>query len=206
MIMKVVRRVSRRGLFAGAAALVAVAVSAGVAVAMSGVPEVDKANAAMRLAPAPKFGSTTCAGEDGMRYVTFRGGWHGAEIDVTPGSTDYSLKGVLTIAKVTWTVNLKTQRGALIGAAVLTDQAGARTYAGTLRLITQGLPTQNQPAAGRGFLVASTYTKGVTDGGSLLGNVEMRISSGFSATGEFGDSAGTMNTPNYSVTTANQVC
>ena len=206
MIMNKVRRIRRRGLLAGAAALVAVAVSAGVAVAMSGVPEIDKANATMRLAPAPKFGSTTCAGEDGMRYVTFRGGWHGAEIDVTPGSTDYSLKGVLTVSKVTWTVNLKTQRGALIGAAVLTDPAGARTYAGTLRLITQGLPSQSAPAAGRGFLVAATYTKGVVDKGSLLANIEMRISSGFSATGQFGDSAGTLNTPNYSVTTANQVC
>jgi hypothetical protein len=206
MTMKKMRRIPRRGLLAGAAALVAVAVSAGVAVAMSGVPEIDKANATMRLAPAPKFSSTACAGEDGMRYVTFRGGWHGTEIDVTPGSTDYSLKGVLTISKLTWTVNLKTQRGALIGAAVLTDPAGARTYAGTLRLITQGLPSQDKPSAGRGFLVAATYTKGVTDKGSLLANIEMRISSGFSATGQFGDSAGTQNTPNYSVTTANQVC
>lgn len=204
--MRKPQRFGRRGVLAVAAAVLAVIVSAGVAVAMSGVPEIDRANATMRLAPAPKFTSTACAGEDGIRYVTFRGGWHGAELDATPGSTDYSLAGVLTISKITWTVNTKTRRGALVAAALLTDKAGARTYAGTLRLITQGLPSQDQSAAARGFLVAATYTKGVTDGGSLLANVELRINSGFSATGQFGDTPPSLNTPDYSVTTANQVC
>src|SRR6476469_2828688 len=206
MTMQKVRRSGLRGVLAGVAAVLAATVSAGVAVAMSGVPEIDRANATMRLAAEPEFTSIACAGEDGIRYVTFRGGWHGAELDATPGSTDYSLTGVLTISKVTWTVNTKTRRGALVAAAVLTDKAGARTYAGTLRLITQGLPSQDQPAAARGFLVATTYTKGAADGGSLLANVELRINSGFSATGQFGDSPASLNTPDYSVTTANQVC
>jgi hypothetical protein len=206
MTMLKVRRIGRRGVLAGVAGLLAASVSVGVAVAMSGVPEIDRANATMRLAPAPKFTSIACAGEDGIRYVTFRGGWHGVEVDAMPGSTDYSLSGVLTISKVTWTVNTKTSRGALAAAVVLTDKAGARTYAGTLRLITQGLPSQDAPAAARGFLVAPTYTNGVSDGGSLLANVELRISSGFSATGQFGDSPAPLNTPDYSVTTANQVC
>lgn len=198
-------RCRRRGMLAGIAALAAVGISAGVAVAASGVPEIDRANATMRLAAEPQFVSRACAGEDGIRYVTFRGGWHGGEIDVTPGSTDYSLKGVLTISKVVWTVNLETQRGVLAGAAVLTE-AGVRTYAGTMRLITQGLPSAARPAAARGFLSAATYTNGTTDGGSLLGNVELKIGAGFSASGLFGDSAGTLNTPDYSVTTANQAC
>ena len=206
MTMQKARRFGRRGVLAGVAGLLAVSVSVGVAVAVSGVPEVDRANAVMRLAAEPKFSSTACAGEDGIRYVTFRGGWHGAEVDATPGSTDYSLSGVLTISKVTWTVNTKTRRGVLAAAAVLADKSGARTYAGTLRLITQGLPTQDQPAAARGFLVAATYTNGAADGGSLLANVELRIASGFSATGQFGDSPAALNTPDYSVTTANQVC
>lgn len=206
MTIRKMRRFGRRGVVAGLAALLAVTVCAGVAVAMSGVPEIDRANATMRLAPQPKFSSIACDGEDGIRYVTFRGGWHGAELDATPGSTDYSLTGVLTVSKVTWTVNTRTRRGALTAAAVLTDNAGARTYAGILRLITQGLPSQDQPAAARGFLVATTYTKGVADGGSLLANVELRISAGFSATGQFGDSPAPLNTPDYSVTTANQVC
>lgn len=206
MTMQKARHIGRRGVLAGVAGLLAVSVSVGVAVAVSGVPEIDRANAVMRLAAAPRFTSIACAGEDGIRYVTFRGGWHGVEMDATPGSTDYSLGGVLTISKVTWTINTKTRRGALTAAALLTDKTGARTYTGALRLITQGLPSQDQPAAARGFLVAATYTKGAADGGSLLANVELRIGSGFSATGQFGDSPAPLNTPDYSVTTANQVC
>ncbi len=206
MTMPKLQRLGGRGVLAGVAAVLAVGVSAGVAVATSGVPEIDKANATMRLAVEPKFASTACAGEDGIRYVTFRGGWHGAELDATPGSTDYSLAGTLTMPKVTWTVNTKTRRGVLVTPALLTDKAGARVYAGTLRLITQGLPSQDQPATARGFLLAGTYTKNAADGGSLLANVELRISSGFSATGQFGDTPASLNTPDYSVTTANQVC
>ena len=206
MTMRKIARFSGRTVFAGVAALLAVSVSAGVAVALSGVPEIDNANATMRLAAEPKFASTACAGEDGMRYVTFRGGWKGAELDATPGSTDYSLAGTLTMPKVTWTVNTKTRRGVLVTPAVLSDKTGARVYAGTLRLITQGLPNQDQVATARGFLVAGTYTKNATDGGSLLANVELRINSGFSATGQFGDTPASLNTPDYSVTTANQIC
>jgi hypothetical protein len=206
MIMKNVRRIPRRGLPAGAAALVAVAVSAGVAVATSGVHEIDTANATMRIAPAPKFSSTACAGPDGMRYVTFRGGCHGAEIDVTPGSTDYSLKGVLTVSKVTWTVNLKTRHGAQIGAAVLTDPAGARTYAGNAAADHLGT-ADSEPAGGRPWLRRRRDLHQRRRRPRVVTRQRrMRISSGFSATGQFGDSASTLNTPNYSVTTANQVC
>lgn len=182
-------------------------IGGGVAAAMSGVPEVDRANAGLRLSASPQFTSVSCAGEDGVPYVTYRGGWHGAEIDVTPASTDYNLSGSITIGKVVWTVNRKTQRGVLAGSAVLTSPAsGVRTYAGTLRLITQGLPVAGSVVAARGWLSAATYTNGATDGGSVLANVELQVNGSFAAHGTFGDAAGTFGTPSYAVATANQNC
>ena len=194
--------------YAVAAALAATVLGGGVAAAMSGTPEIDKANATMKLSPAERFTSASCAGEDGIKYVTFHGSWKGAETDVTPASTDYDLSGSLSIGKIVWTVNTRSKRGVLTGQAFLTEPAsGLRTYAGTLRLITQGMPgTDGALVAGRGWVTAATYTKGAADGGSLLANVEMQVNASFAARGTFGDSAGTFNTPTFAVTTANQDC
>jgi len=174
----------------------------------SGVPEVDEANATIQMGGA-KFIPTTCAGEDGISYLTYRGTWKGGETDVTPGSTDYNLSGNLVVSKLIWTINLSTQRGELRGTAVLStpNSAGGtvRTYSGPLTLITQGLPSAGAVVQARGWINAATYSpNGVVDGGSLLANVEMQILPGFSATGEFGNS--TMNFPDFSVTTINQTC
>ena len=191
------------------AVLVAVTafVSGGVAVALSGVPEIDKANATLRLSANPKFTSVKCPGEDGLPYITYRGGWRGAENDVTPGSTDYDLSGPLAVSKIVWTINLETKRGVLSGTAVLTSAAsGQRTYAGPLRLITQGVPSAGAVVSARGWLAASTYTQGAVDGGSVLANVEMQINGSFASQGTFGDAAGTFGTPSYAVATANQNC
>ena len=193
--------------FVVALAALTVLVGGGVAVALSGTPEIDKANATMRLSASPKFTSVRCPGEDGLPYITYRGGWRGAESDVTPGSTDYNLSGPLVVSKVVWTINLETKRGVLSGTALLTSAASAkRTYVGPLRLITQGVPSAGAVVSARGWLAAATYTKGAVDGGSVLANVEMKINGSFAAKGLFGDAPATFGTPSYAVATVNQDC
>ena len=111
--------------------------------AIVGIPEIDKANADIRLSAKPAFTVTRCAGEDGISYLTYLGGWSGTEADVTPGSTDYTLSGAITVRNVVWTINTQTQRGVLTGSAVLLPPPGAgtaKTYAGTLTLITAAHP------------------------------------------------------------------
>src|ERR1700722_4474823 len=110
-----------------AAASVACLVSAGGIAASAfaaGGPEVDEANASIQL-PSSTFTPTNCAGEDGVKYVTYRGAWKGGETDLTPGSTDYNLTGNLTIKKVVWTINLTTDRGLLTGSAKLNSPSPA---------------------------------------------------------------------------------
>jgi hypothetical protein len=178
-----------------------------IAAASSGVPEVNEANATIQLASA-KFVPTTCAGEDGIKYVTYRGTWKGGETDVTPGSTDYNLSGPLTISKVVWTINLSTQRGVLRGTASLVSAGTAgltKTYVGPMVLITQGLPNAaGDTVQARGWINAATYSNSVADGGSLLANVEFAILPGFAANGSFGNS--TMGFQDLSVATNNQAC
>jgi hypothetical protein len=176
-----------------------------IAAASSGVPEVDEANATIQLASA-KFVPITCAGEDGIKYVTYRGTWKGAE--TAPASTDYNLTGPLTISKVVWTINLSTQRGVLRGTATLVSAGTAgltKTYAGPMVLITQGLPdAAGNGVQARGWVNAATYSNSVADGGSLLANVEFTILPGFAANGSFGNS--TMGFQDLSVATNNQAC
>ena len=183
---------------------------AGVAAAATtvGPPEVDQANASIQLAPVA-FTAATCAGEDGMTYETFRGAWKGGENDLTPGSTDYNLSGNVTVKNVVWTINLKTQRGILYGAATLVspDATGATstTYTGPLTLVTQGLPnTAGNGVQARGWINAKTLTNSAADGGSLLANVEMQITPGFGANGEFGNQS--MGFNDISVTYNNHTC
>ncbi|HEV2360928.1 MAG TPA: hypothetical protein VGS21_04430, partial [Acidimicrobiales bacterium] len=144
--------------------------AAGVAFA-AGIPEIDEANAAIKLQPSSPFTARACLGEDGIKYVTYRGTWTGAETDLTPGSTDYNLSGPMTVRNIVWTINLTTQRGVLKGAANVSEAtpiAVVPVYSGPLTLITQGLPsTAGTPVNGRGSIYASTYTSGKLDGGSL---------------------------------------
>lgn len=178
------------------------------AAAIVGIPEIDKANVTMRLTANPAFVPKTCDGEDGITYRTYRGTWKGSETEVTPGLTDYDLSGPLTIAKVEWTINLKSQRGVLTGTATLKPASGGKgnTYSGPLTLITQGIPSQDVSAAARGWLVAPTYVAGVADGGKILANVELKINASFAANGGFGDAAPLFGTPSYSVATINRTC
>jgi hypothetical protein len=184
----------------------------GVAFAVVGTPEVNNANANVTLNPVASFKPTACAGEDGIHYITYRGTWKGAEHDVTPGNTDYDLSGSLKVANVLWTINTQTQRGVLKGAVTLAglSATGAPTgtiYSGNLVLITQGMPASaGTVVPGRGWISAATSTAGTNDGGSILANVEFKITPSFDAVAVFGDSAANGNTPNFSVAFNNQTC
>jgi hypothetical protein len=178
------------------------------AVAIVGTPEIDQANVTWDLATRQAFVPKVCAGEDGINYRTLRGIWKGTENEVTPGATDYNLTGPITVNRVEWTINLKSQRGVLTGVVTLLPPTGgtAKTYSGSLTLITQGVPNVDRPASARGWLVAATYTDGVADGGKVLANVELKIDATFAAKGGFGDAPPLFGTPSYSVATANRTC
>jgi hypothetical protein len=173
-----------------------------------GPPEINQAAATIQAKPAPAFKATRCSGEDGISYVTYRGGWAGGETDGMPGSTDYNLTGTWTVKKIVWTINLKTDVGVLRGTATLISQAeaggpAAVTYSGPITLVTQGLPGSSNEVQARGWEADATYTNGTADGGSLLANVEFVIGGGFVANGEFG---GSMGFPDLSVADNNKVC
>ncbi len=193
------------------AAIAAAVAVPGVAFGIVGTPNVANANAGLRLTPVAAFKATDCTGVSGVPYVTYRGAWKGTETDVTPGSTPYNLSGPVKVAGVVWTINLKTQRGVLRGTVTLSGPTAtgalSTTYSGNLVVVTQGVPTAAGNGAGaRGWINAATVTAGAADGGSLLANTEFRIFPGLTASGTFGDMAGTMSTPNYSVTFNNMTC
>jgi hypothetical protein len=203
------KEVPVKRLIAALSATAVMAIGGGAAIAAApGAPEIDEANASMQLKAVAPFVPTRCAGEDGIPYETFRGTWKGGETDLTPGTTDYSLSGPMTVKGIVWTINLKTDRGLLRGSAVLTGNAATaptRTYVGPVTLITQGLPdAAGAVVPARGWINAATYTKDAADGGSLLANLEMRIGPVFSANGQFGN--GSLGFPDLSVTTNNQTC
>lgn len=193
----------KRIIAATAATIAIIAGGAGVALAYTiGTPEVDVANATIQMGSATPT-LTSCAGEDGQSYQTYRWGWAGGETGAAP-ATDYNLTGALKIAKIQWTINLNTGRGVLQGTANLINSAGVKTYSGPLVLITQGQPAAGAVVSARGWINAATYTNGVADGGSLLANVEMQIAPGFSANGEFGNA--TMGFQDYSAAFNNKIC
>ncbi len=177
------------------------------AVAIVGTPEIDQANVNIRMTAKPAFVLKACQGEDGIGYRTYRGTWKGAETEVTPGLTDYDLTGPITVGRVEWTINLKSQRGVLTGIATVTSPTGSgRIYQGPLTLITQRIPNAQQAAAARGWLAGATFTDNVADGGKVLANVELKIDAAFTASGGFGDAAALFGTPSYSVATADRTC
>ena len=194
----------KRIIAATAAAIAVVAASGGVAMAfVVGAPEVDIANATIQMGSASPT-LVNCAGEDGNTYQTYQWNWVGGETGAAP-ATDYNLTGTLKVKAVQWTINLNTGRGVLEGKATLTNStAGGKSYSGSLVLITQGVPAAGAVVPARGWINASTYTNNVADGGSLLANVEMQITPGFAANGEFGNA--TMNNQDWSVAYNNKIC
>ncbi len=172
-----------------------------VARAVSG-PEVDRANATLSLKG--QLATATCAGEDGVKYTTYRGALTGSETETTPGFTDYVLTGTVTIPDAVWTVNLKTKRGLLNATINMVNSAGAPTYNGKIVLITQGLPTATTatPLPARGWIEAQTFTNGAADGGELLANVASQLAgpaSALSLSGVFGNNPAFPKIANYAV-------
>jgi hypothetical protein len=178
-----------------------IAAGATIAGASAGTPEVDRANATIQLTGSLK--PVTCLAEDGTGYVTEFGSYQGGETQILPDATDYPLKGSLHLDRVVWTVNSKTNRGVLTANATLRSSTGVTVFSGTLTLITQGWPPQNNGMTGRGWIVATFKApdEGATPGDdSLIANVEFKLGL-TSATAEFGDSPASFGTPNYSVVT-----
>jgi hypothetical protein len=175
-----------------------------------GAPEIDHASATIQVKPAQTFKLSRCAGEDGIDYETYRGAWAGGE--TSPLTTDYNLTGSLSVSKIVWTINLKTDYGVLRGTATLMSQPAAGgptlvTYSGPLTLVTVGLPdSASNGVQARGWVNAATYnglSPDAPDGGSLLANVELNVAPALSATGEFGTSMGFQD---FSVADNNKVC
>jgi hypothetical protein len=177
----------------------------GVMVAMAaGTPEIDNANVTFQL-KASGLKTVSCAGEDGTSYNKVTGKWSGGEADFSPGSTDYSLTGTLTLSGAVWTINQTTLRGVFQAAAALSS-SGVTIYKGSITLITQRI-SGTQTIQARGWIVAKTYTNASPDGGSVLANVDAMLTVGtLPMTGLFGDAPAQLGYPNYSVTTINQTC
>jgi hypothetical protein len=194
----------RFGLAAAILTTVGVVAATVIAGALTGTPEIDRANARLQLS-----GSLTakgCVGEDNVDYLTYRGTWSGGETQVLPDATDYALGGPVKVSGINWTINSKTKRGVLIGTITLTKPsttAVVTVYTGRLTLVTQGLPSAAGPAVpARGWITASIKLpdEGAAAEDFLIANTEFKISPS-SAIGEFGDAAGTFSIPNYSVVT-----
>ena len=167
---------------------------AGIAIASAaGTPMIDPVNASFNAAPVAAPAATNCVGVGGVVYDKIAGAWKGTETDVTPGSSPYNLTGTLKITKFVLTASTATGRGVATAKISLTDPTTTFVvYAGSLTLITQGLPEQSDRILGRGWIVAPTRTRGKADGNKILANVEVEIDAGgptptYAMTGMFGD-------------------
>jgi hypothetical protein len=173
-----------------------------VANASTGTPEIDRANATIKSSGTLR--PVRCVGEDGFPYVTYFGAWKGAENQLPPDATDYApLSGPWTVTGITWTINMKTLRGALTAAVSLVNAAGAVDYKGKLLLVTQGLPSATAQALARGVVSAGFVPpdESVTaNDDSLLANIEMKIGPS-GGSGQFGDVPGSLGIADYSVVT-----
>ena len=174
-----------------------------VAYAVSATPEINNANATIKLSGA--WQQRNCVGEDLKNYRTYvAANWTGTEAQNVNDVTDHGLSGGVKLSGIQWTINNATLRGVLIGAITLTTASGAGVYSGKLTLVTQGLPlstTENVYA--RGWIQAqlTQADETVTPGDDfLIANVEFRIGL-FSMHGRFGNLQGSLNTPNFSVVT-----
>ncbi len=197
------KRPFKMGVVAAACCSVSLLVGGVVAYAVSGTPEIDRANATFQLSG--RLTSVGCVGEDSTDYVTYSGTWKGAETQVTPDATDYPLSGPVTVSGIKWTINSQTGRGVLTGTISQTGTAAANVpvYKGKLTLITQGQPTAGAAVPARGWISAPIVLpdEGVSPGDdSLIANVEFAINSG-GANGEFGDLPSQMNIPAFSAVT-----
>jgi hypothetical protein len=169
--------------------------------ALSGTPEVDRANALLTLSGTLKV--VSCTGEDATSYETLSGTWTGNEIQSFPDPTDYNLTASLTVTGIKWTINMANGMGVLTGHITLAPAGLHAIYAGTLTLVTQGT-AGTQSAAGRGWISAAMKladdgaTTGLDD--HLIANVEFPTMSSTAANGWFGTVAAS-TVPDYSAVT-----
>jgi hypothetical protein len=175
-----------------------------VAYAVSGTPEIDRANATIQLQG--NLRPITCTGEDATPYATWSGSLKGGESQVVPDPTDYPLSGPLAVTGIKWTINMTTKRGVLTGKITLsTATAATPVYVGKLTLVTQGVPAGGAAAVpARGFIVANFQ---VADDGVappnddfLVANVEASLTPTGGAM-QFGDGVASLGIPDFSVVT-----
>ena len=191
----------KRKALLGAFGVVCFALGGVVVHAATGTPEIDRANATMQLSGSLK--SHGCVGEDSTDYVTYTGSWKGAETQMVPDPTDYPLSGNLLISGIRWTINSQTARGVLTGTITLSNASTGTVYSGLLTLVTQGMPAAGKNVPGRGWINAAFRLpdEGAAPGDdNLIANTEFLLSTG-AASGQFGDSPGSLSTPNFSVVT-----
>jgi hypothetical protein len=191
----------RRILAAGIVLVIVFVGGMAVRAATTKTPEVDPAHATMQLQGT--LSQKSCVGEDRIKYLTFSGSYTGPQAEIAPAN-DYTLTGTVTISGIKWTINTVTTRGVLTGTVTLVNSAGTGEYVGKLTLMTFGLPSPAAgPVPGRGWIVAAFVPpdETVTPGDdNLLANVEFMLGT-TGATGQFGDAAGSLSIPDFSVVT-----
>jgi hypothetical protein len=166
-----------------------------------GPPLIDRANAMIKLAG--NLQPTTCVGVSGVKYITYAGSWKGTETRILPDPTPRPLSGNLTVTAIEWTINLTTGRGELTGTAKLSSPAAGPLYSGKLTLVTQGVPAVGALVPARGWIAAGLLP--TPNPYSLMANVEFQLSP-TGATGQFGDAAGSLGIPDFSVVANKDVC
>ena len=167
---------------------VSLLVGGAVAYAVSGTPEIDRANATINVQG--NLTQVSCVGEDGIPYLTLSGSWVGGETQLVPDPTDYGLTGPVTISAIKWTTNMATKRGVLTATITLkTGSPLSTVYAGRLTLVTQGVPAAGAFVPARGWInapiVRPDETAATTPDDNLIANVEFKLSP-VTATGYFG--------------------
>ena len=147
------KRPFKMGVVAAACCCVSLLVGGVVAYAVSGTPEIDRANATLQLSGRLK--GVGCVGEDQTDYVTYSGSWKGRETQMLPDPTDYPLTGSAAVTGIKWTINSQTGRGVLTGTIALsTSAANTPVYKGKLTLITHGQPVAGAAVPARGWISA----------------------------------------------------
>ncbi len=166
-----------------------------------GPPLIDRANAGIKLSG--NLQSTTCAGVSSVKYITYTGAWKGTETQILPDPTPRPLSGTLTVTGIDWTINLSTGRGVLTGAVKLSSPAAGPLYTGRITLVSQGIPATGALVPARGWIAANVLPTPSTY--ALIANVEFRLSP-TTAAGQFGDAAGSLGIPDFSVVENHDIC
>jgi len=178
---------------------------AGVAFATTaGTPDVQIASATFTASPKGTPTMTTCMGVGGVTYQKVVGTWKATITDTSPIPLPFGLSGTGTI-KGTLTIStaLGTGNGTL---TVKITGSGGVAYKGTAPVVSQVVNQQND-VQGRGFLNANITKNSNSTGYAVKANFEFAVSGTTGAiAGQFGSTAGSQATLDYSTETNNQTC